>query len=589
MKCLTPLSRVLGLMLSPLMLHASGQNEISRQSVPVPMRDGVMLETNLYRDSGIPGPMPVLMLRTPYDQEYFEPHARRIAGTGYIAITQDCRGRHGSGGEFSLYWGEGRDGFDAVEWIREQDWCNGRVGTWGGSYMGGVQWLAAAEGTPLDALSASGSAMNFYYNIYLGGTYLLALGREGFNGNLLNPPPDPENPQDWEKWLFHLPITELDQAVGRPAPWRMSLIRHNRPNGFWRGTDASLHVEQMNFPAQHFVGYYDFFLRETVRNFQRMRGRSATSFSRDNQQLILGPWDHGGPAVTQVEDVSFGKSAALDELGENLAWFDRFMKGIIDPDLPYPRVRYFMMGSNTWHTAADWPPPESTLTPLYLHSGGNANTREGAGSLKHAPPRTRQPTDQFISDPDNPVLAAPAHGREYLHRFGPFDQQIAQDRDDVLVYSTEPLDEPLAFAGALHAQLYVSADTPDADWVVRVIDTHPDGFAHPLATGVLRGSARDSELHLSPMEPGRIYQIHVDLGHCAARIDPGHKLSVQIAGSNFPVYDRNLHTGEGPAGTRSMISTEMVYHTRSRASRIFLHLINLEGKPPGDHPINPQK
>ncbi len=549
-----------------------GEEAITKESFLVPMRDGVMLEVNLYRSPEITEPSPVLLLRTPYDQEYFEPHARRVAAAGYIAVTQDCRGRYGSGGEFGLYWAEGRDGFDTVLWIKEQDWCNGKLGTWGGSYMGAVQWLAAADWAPIDAVTASGSAMNFYYNIHLGGAYLMAHVRQGFNGDLLNAPPEPGKAEDWSEWYFYLPLTEIDKVVGRPSPWRMSLIKHNKPDGFWKGTDASLDVEHMNFPAQHFVGYYDFFLRESVRNFQRMRRRSATAFSRDNQQLVLGPWDHSGPSVTKVDDVVFGESAKLDELGENLAWFDRFLKGI-GSDKPFPRVRYFMMGENAWRTAADWPPPESSPTPFYLHSGGHANTRKGDGRLESFPSTALQPSDTFVSDPDDPVLAAPAHGKEYVNRFGPFDQQLAQDRENVLVYSTPPLDEPVTFAGELSAQLYVSADTPDADWVVKVIDLHPDGFAHPLATGILRGSARESELHRSPLEPEKVYLINVDLGHAAARIDPGHRLCVQIAGSNFPIYDRNLNTGEGPTGTRALVSTEQVHHTPLRPSLVWLPLV----------------
>jgi putative CocE/NonD family hydrolase len=159
--------------------------------------------------------------------------------------------------------------------------------------------------------------------------------------------------------------------------------------------------------------------------------------------------------------------------------------------------------------------------------------------------------------------------------WGPVDQQPVQDRPDVLVFRSSPLTKPVRFAGPISAELWVSADTPDADWIVKLLDVHPDGRAMPLATGVRRGSARDSELHRSPLVPGERYRLEVDLGHAAARIDAGHRLAVQIAGTSFPLFDRNLHTGEGPTGTRVLISHETVWHTPQFPSRIRIPTIDL--------------
>jgi hypothetical protein len=358
-------------------------------------------------------------------------------------------------------------------------------------------------------------------------------------------------------------------------PWFISHVLHNKHDAFWKRTDVSKEIEHMDFPAQHLSGYYDYFCREVVRNFQAMRERSATLHSRRNQQLILGPWDHG-PLKSRVGDVDFGAQAETDIIAENLSWFNRFLKPAPASNIPFAPVRYFSMGDNVWHEDTQWPPAEARATAFYLHSGGRADTRAGNGRLDRDSPQTTEPPDVFKADPADPVPAVPAHGKEYSGNFGPVDQRLAADRPDVLVYSSPPLMQPLTFAGPLRAVLYVSADTPDADWVVKLIDVHGDGFAQPLATGIQRGSFRDSEVHPSPLEPGKIYVLNIDLGHAAARIERGHSLRVQIAGSCFPLYDRNTNTAEGPTGSRTLISSEQVWHTRDRSSRVLLPLI--EGK-----------
>lgn len=154
--------------------------------------------------------------------------------------------------------------------------------------------------------------------------------------------------------------------------------------------------------------------------------------------------------------------------------------------------------------------------------------------------------------------------------WGPVDQSALEDREDVLVYTSDVLTEPLSFAGNVEAKLFISADTPDADWAVKLVDVRPDGFAQNLATGILRGRYRNSLLVPSPLQPGKVYEITVDLGPCAATIAKGHRLRVDICGSLFPLYDRNSNTGDGPFGSSTLISTESVYHSSLKASRIVL-------------------
>lgn len=545
----------------------TGTEAVVKEVFSVPTRDGVALKTILFHLPSTKGPGPVVLLRTPYNQERYEAQARQFAAAGYYAVTQDCRGRFGSGGSFGFYPGEGPDAYDTVEWIRKQPWSNGKVGTWGHSYLASDQWLAAAEGTPLDAMAPSAGAADFYQNQYLGGAYLLGMARAGYSVGFYGPPPEIGKSPEWPKWFMHLPVADLESVTGHKAPWQISFMVHNRKDAFWKRMDTTREIPHLNIPAQHIVGYYDFLCRGAVTGFQLMRSRSAAAYSRENQQLIIGPWDHGTGNRKSAE-VDFGPQAKVDLVAENIAWFDCFLRKTNTSK--FPHVRYFSMGDNVWHQADQWPPAEAVQTAFYLHSGGGANSGHGNGRLDTKRAVKSEPADSFKGDPANPVPDAPEPGSEYQDIWGPTNQRLAADRQDVLIYQTPPLKKPVAFAGPIRAELYVSTDTPDADWVVRIIDVRPDGFAQPLATGIQRGSFRESNINPTPLVPAKVYRLNVDLGHSAARILAGHSLRVQIASSCFPLFDRNTNTAEGPTSARTLVATEQVWHTAARPSRIWL-------------------
>ena len=342
---------------------------------------------------------------------------------------------------------------------------------------------------------------------------------------------------------------------------------HNRPDGFWRRLEATPELEKLEVAAQNIVGYYDLFCVETVQNFQRLP-------KTGRKQLILGPWDHSTLGSRTVAEVDFGPQAKLDVAGENLQWFDRFLKPT-KTSVPFPTVRYFLMGDNLWRTAKDWPPPEAVETNFYLRSAGKANTRSGDGKLTRVAPSGSEPADRLRSDPDRPTPSeaadAPRPSRSTPWR--PVDRRSIEDRDDVLVYTAEIQKTPISIAGRISADLWVSVDAPDADWAVKLIDVAADGAARGLAEGILRSSSRDPRKYPALLQPGRRYRLTVDMGHTAATILPGHALRVEVAGSSFPMFDRNLHTGEGPTGTGKQISIQTVYHNSIAASRILLPVL----------------
>lgn len=545
--------------------------QILLETVSVPMRDGLMLASDIYRQPSVERSA-VLLMRTPYNKDGAKSVAERYAAAGYIVVVQDCRGRFKSEGDFVPYNNEGQDGYDAIEWLGKQSWCNGRIGMWGSSYVGATQWQAAAEKPPgLVTIAPTATWSSFYRNLYLGGAVRISLIAGWAAGNSRKPA-DAVVTTDWRRTLLHLPLSEVDQNIGWSIPWLNGMLTHPRFDGYWKRIELTEEIADLELPMQHIVGYYDFFSRESVSNFERMHQQARDPQTRRRQQLILGPWDHGTIGQAKVGELDFGENAVIDAAGENLLWFNRFLKEDAAAEVVDVPVRYFSMGDNVWHDAASWPPQGFESTAFYLHSNGNANTGKGDGKLDQTPANDNEIADRFRADPDNPAPACPVTESRPLMAatWAPVDQRLIEQRDDVLVYTSAPFSKPLTFAGNAKAKLFVSADTADADWVLKLIDVHPDGFAQNLTVGILRGSFRDSELHPTPLEPNKIYEVTIDLGPIAAQIGDGHRLRVDICGAYFPLFDRNPNTAEGPFGKRSAVATEQVYHDQTRLSRILL-------------------
>jgi uncharacterized protein len=557
--------------LTSVLLATSAFAEVKTETISVPMRDGLKLATDVYRDDAVTK-APVILTRTPYDRTKQKATGERWAKAGYVFIAQDCRGKFGSAGDFAPYNNEGQDGYDSIEWITRQPWCSGRVGMMGGSYVGAVQWQAAAENPPgLAVIAPQATWSSFYRNLHLGGSVRLSLISGWIAGN--TPRPEGVKPADMSEALMRLPLGEVDSAIGWDMPWLDAFLTHPKPDGFWTRLDLTSRLPDLQLPALHVVGYYDYFSRESVGNFMIMQKQARDTKTRQQQRLILGPWDHGSVGKTKVAEVEFGPEATVDTFALQLDWFDRHLKQDAAAQAkPFPPVSYFSMGDNVWHDAQTWPPEGFTSTSFYLHSDGKANTRQGKGRLTPEAPTQDETPDTFRADPAKPTPANPiTEGRPIKAAvWGPVDQSATEDRDDVLVYSSEPMTAPLTFAGNAEAKLHVSTDTPDADWAVKLIDVHPDGFAQNIARGILRGRYRNSLLKPELMQPGQVYEITIDLGPVAATIAKGHQLRVDISGADFPLYDRNPNTAEGIFGNKTAIATEQVHHKTGALSRIVL-------------------
>ncbi len=534
-------------------------------SVKIPMRDGVLLAADVY-GADPAHPKPVLLSRTPYDKKGGAKSAIEYARHGYAVVIQDCRGRYASGGDYTPYNDDRQDGFDTIEWINRQPWSNGRLGMFGGSHLGVVQWLAMAEKAPgLVTIAPAFAPSSLYRVAYRDGALRLAL--IGSAGTRTHPPPPPRKLPAEINFIhnhlpvMHLPLARLEEAYGWSLPWMSSLLAHPAFDGFWRQTSGEQEIQSSDLPVQIVTGYYDFYHHEAVQDFFRLRNRN----SKAQAQLIMGPWMHGGTNQSKTQDVDFGPDARIDLQATNLRWFDRQLKGQA-PERPEPVVRYFVLGANTWRESQAWPPEEAKETSLYLRAGGVAG---------FAQPEADERFSEFESDPDKPVPAVPSikSGVSRAALWSPMDYTEISSRKDVLTWTTPVLDKPVVFAGPLKADLWVETDTPDADWVVRLFAVPPKGIALPIGHGITRAAFRDSAARSSPITPGKKYALSVDLGSGAASLPAGYCLRIVIAGSSFPMYDRNLHTAEGPFSARSIRAHQKVHHRRGLASKIVLPVL----------------
>ncbi len=562
---------------------------IERQ-VAAPMRDGVVLRADVYHDPDR-GPAPVLLLRTPYGKDGTE--ARGFSPIdaverGYTFVIQDCRGTWSSEGEFTPFLQEIDDGYDTVEWCAAQPWANGRVGMLGVSYMGATPWLASIAAPPsLQAIYAALTGSDYHDGwIYQGGAFYLgfvfgwAVQFFGLAG-LRRAGVDEATYRGREEEIFaglmklrktcsetplrdHRFFTEL-----APSPVLRDWLDTPPDDEFWRQVSIRANAGKITAPALSVGGWYDLFAAGPIQNFLAVREQGATEAARDGSRLVVGPWNHGasGGAQNIAGAVDFGWDARLDMQELAYSWFDHWLQ---DEELPaslVAPVRYFTMGSNEWRTAESWPPTEVSTVALHLHSEGHANSLSGDGALSPDAPG-EEPSDTFRYDPLNPVPTVGGGGRFD----GAFDHRRVEERDDVLVYSTPPFEQPFEIHGPLRLELSVASDAPEADFTAKLLEVSPEGFARNLSEGVVR-----SRYALPPgearMRPGHVYQLELDLLNTSNRFEPGSRLRLEVSAGSYPRFDRNPQTGELAATATEFVAAQhSVHHSAAHPSRLWLRV-----------------
>ena len=423
-----------------------------RYNVKVPMRDGVNLSIDIYFPAGRSEPLPVILSRTPYDNmtDALIDDAIYFAQNGYIFALEDCRGRNDSeGGEFTPWVNEYNDGYDTIEWIGAQEWCSGSVGMHGESYLGGVQWMSAVMGSRyLKAIVPRVIGDNLHDQChYQGGCLTLHLdvtwmyrmaGRTWQTIDRFN----------WDQLFPTLPLRDLPSVGGKEMRFFQDWLDHPDYDDYWKALSIKERYEQVKIPVLQMSGWYDVFSDGTPNNFVGMRERGGSQLARENQQMIMGPWHHSASKETHAGEVDFGNASVLDLNEIELRWYDHWLKGIdngAESDAP---LRIFVMGVDEWRDEREWPLARTQFTPYYLHSGGSANTLLGDGRLSPERPGD-EPSDAYEY---NPAFPTPTRGggtccNPEIVDWGSFDQRPVEYRNDVLVYTSEPLEEDLEVTG----------------------------------------------------------------------------------------------------------------------------------------------
>ncbi|HET6837298.1 MAG TPA: CocE/NonD family hydrolase [Gemmatimonadales bacterium] len=543
--------------------------------VAVPMRDGIVLRADLFRPPGA-GRFPVLVYRTPYSRREAPPDPLVLAAVrrGYAVLLQDVRGRYGSDGVFEPYRQEGKDGYDTIEWAARQPWSNGAVATFGLSYPGAVQWLAALERPP--SLKAMVPAMtfstpeNFWYSggvwdgSWLDWTWLNIAPDLRRRLKVAGAQTDEEAARAWERdgaaARRYRPMLELPEFKG-VAPWYFEWMRHPPGDAWWSFARLPGRYERVSVAVLNLSGWFD-----------EMYGPSGAveNFQGAGDALILGPWTHGVASVqrSKAGDREFGPSAALDYTRLVLDWMDRHLNGVDSVPAPRP-VRVFVMGVNRWREADQWPFPGTYPDTMNLISSGLA--REKNGRLVRLPLAGPRSETIIRSDPARPVTD-PFEGK-----FGAHDYRALEAGPGVAVFETTPLETSLEIIGRVVVELAVSATVPDFDLWVQLYDVAPDGTAWNLSTpgtALQRASYRAGGPERRLMKRGKVVQLRMDRLVTANRFLPGHRLRVVITPQFYPLFSVNPQTGAQEFESDSVRAGEIhIAHSPGQVSRIILPVV----------------
>ena len=551
------------------------------------MRDGTILRADVYRPKA-EGKFPVLLQRTPYDKRNEANFAIKAVQRGYVVVVQDVRGRYTSDGEWYPFQNESNDGYDTVEWAAALPYSNGKVGMFGGSYVGATQMLTAIAHPPhLAGLCPVVTASNYHDGwTYQGGAFeqwfneswTSGLAQDTLNRKISRN----TNAMNgvWKAPLTEYPLFEMPKASSASdltntlAPYFRDWLSHPDYDQYWKRWSIEEQYREINVPILTVAAWYDIFLGGSLRNYVGMKRNGGTEAARNGQRLTVTIGGHAGSG-RKVGEVDFGPAAEFDEDSVTLDWYDYLFYGAANHFASTKPVALFVMGANQWRDEDDWPLPRAKEVKLYLHSGGQANSARGDGALNATPPRSGGP-DRYKYDPTNP---APTVGgplccdAKHLEP-GPRDQRPVEARDDVLIYSTPAMAQDFEVTGPVRLELFASSSAVDTDFTAKLVDVGPDGFAQNLTEGIVRARYRDSQEHPTMMNPGQTYKFAIDMWATSNVFKKGHLLRVEISSSNFPRFDRNTNTGEDLASaTKSVPATNTIYHDAEHPSALIIQTV----------------
>jgi len=553
---------------------------IIENDVAVAMRDGVLLRANVFRPDGA-GKFPGLLIRTPYGKA--TGGYDRYVRAGYVVVAQDTRGRYASDGEYVIYTvedtGDAEDGYDSVEWLAQQPYCNGVVGTMGASYNAWMQWqLAKLRPPSLKAMCAYSIPMELTEVDWCGAFrpgrrvrwWLTSMAPDMRRRRGLSPPyTTGEANRIWEeiehgRWLGFMPWLELPRYLPPGLAERVEdWLRHpnRRP---WKFAEAHKDVE---VPNLDFSGWYDH-CNGTMGHLAGMQRNARTEVARTQTKLVIGPWNHGGIGQRKIGEVDFGAQAQLDIHDLIIRWFDHWLKGTDNGINREPPLRYFVMRSAKWKSAETWPPEGKEEAVYYLSSTGDADRVEGSGSLTLEAP-VAEGCDTYTYDPNDPCPTLWPRTM-FTH---PSNRRQLEYRQDILYYQTAPLEKDVEVVGYPEVVLYASSSAPDTDFFARLVDAEPGGPALDVCYGAVRARYRNSLDTEDLLTPGDVTEFRIKLGATACRFLKGHRIRLEITSSDFPNHDRNHNTGRNDLEDVELVSAEQrVFHSAESPSQLVVRV-----------------
>ncbi len=507
------------------------------KEVDVPMRDGLRLKSDLYLPDGT-GHVPVLVERTPYNKRSCKnPQAIYFAERGYAVLIQDVRGRYRSPGEFTHFldegWGQRQDGYDTVEWAGTQPWSDGKVGTTGLSYTCFNQNLTAVTQPPhLKAMFCADSASNWYKDLtYSGG----ALQQSPLDWQLTRMG-EMKSQAEWDAWNRRRIEKHLSYWAAWQPPRLLEYLEHPVYDEWWRNFAPDEHIEKFTVPVYYMSGWYDRFPHSVTKMFNDIRQRAGSQLARESVKLVIGPWLHGGGPLVMprvIGDMDFGSEAAMLYTALQVRWFDFHLRGIDNGIMKEPPVRIFVMGLNKMRDENEWPIARAIPVKFYPTAARSGTIDSlNDGTLSRQMPPANEKADVYEYDPKNP---APSIGGDLFEDpMGAQDHRPADQKS--LTFTTTPLAEEMEISGPGAIDLYVSSTADDTDFVVTLLDVHPNGYAQVLRQNILRASRRESLEKPAPILPGKIYKLTIPIFPISNLFLKGHRLRVTVASSSFPRY-----------------------------------------------------
>lgn len=573
--------------------------------VPANMRDGTVLKADIYRPK-TSEPVPVILMRTQYGKAapQVQPYRYRspewFASQCYVVVVQDIRGQGASAGTFTEYANDSTDGYDSVEWAAALPGSNGKVGMYGSSYVGATQWLAATATPPhLTTIVPANTASDYYDGwTYEGGEWRLAFiepwasslaataaadrGDAALAGQLDSIADQRSRWQDFRPYEQFEPMHPGDPIV---APWFFDWIRHSVRDDYWKQWSIRDRYRTVTVPVLDFEGWYDAFLAGGVENFTGMVAGGGSEHARRNQRLVIGPWDHlgwgrpgSGATNPTLAALAAGGDSPINEL--MLEWFNHFLKGHDSKVSGQPEVDYFVMGANRWKKASAWPIPGTRPTTYYLTGPGASSTHDRLGRLSTEAPKAPQQPDHYVYDPLDPVPSLGGHSccGASTGPQGPLDQYAAEERSDVLTYTTDPMAADTEITGPMEVKLWAASTAPDTDFTAKVVAVAPDGSTMNLNNGIIRASFRDSLEHPSLIVPGQPYQYTIHVWPTSYLAKAGYRIRLEVSSSDFPQYAPNPNTGE-PLGrsTATQPATQTILHDPEHPSAVTLPIVPAGG------------